>query len=314
MRAQRVQRLFYSYVKGFSPDSRELAEAGFVWKQDGENAELAFPGEKASLWENYVAAHLPCGYWNEYLQEDSVVFLFQLPDGFRRYEVYDFRNEEVLSLCNKLCGCTFPSLREMLMENALYRPVIEVRKLVEIPFEQMGTCPLQTARLVLRRFSMEDAAAVFQGWTGDPGTSRFVMAAPHASLSETEQLLETYQHAYQRKDFYMWAITWENMVVGYVSATEQQSNTRSISIGYCLNRRYWGRGFATEAASAVIDYLFGQGFYRVFGYYHPLNPASGRVLQKCGMKFEGVIRGGSMLAGEICDCVQYSRLRWDPCI
>ena len=84
MRAQRVQRLFYSYVKGFSPDSRELAEAGFVWKQDGENAELAFPGEKASLWENYVAAHLPCGYWNEYLQEDSVVFLFQLPDGFRR--------------------------------------------------------------------------------------------------------------------------------------------------------------------------------------------------------------------------------------
>ena len=58
-------------------------------------------------------------------------------------------------------------------------------------------------------------------------------------------------------------------------------------------------------------YLFQMGFNRVFSYHNPLNPASGRVMRKCGMQLEGVIRGGSMLAGEICDCVQYAILRAD---
>jgi ribosomal-protein-alanine N-acetyltransferase len=50
---------------------------------------------------------------------------------------------------------------------------------------------------------------------------------------------------------------------------------------------------------------------RDYLYHNPLNPARGKVMQKCGMKFEGRIRGGSLLAGEICDCLQYSILKMD---
>lgn len=71
-------------------------------------------------------------------------------------------------------------------------------------------------------------------------------------------------------------------------------------------------GLSVKAYDGVImERFFSLGFNRVFSYHNPLNPASGKVMQKSGMKFEGRIRGGSLLAGEICDCLQYSILRSD---
>lgn len=176
---------------------------------------------------------------------------------------------------------------------------------------QTGTRPLITRRLRLRRFSEDDAPLVFARWSGDAFNSRFVMARPHADVSQTREMLRRYAEMYANVDFYMWAIELDGELAGYVCANELNLEIRSACIGYCITRSHWGQGIATEAARAVTWYLFQMGFNRVFSYHNPLNPASGRVMRKCGMQLEGVIRGGSMLAGEICDCVQYAILRSD---
>lgn len=176
---------------------------------------------------------------------------------------------------------------------------------------QTGTRTLLTQRLKLRRFTLEDAPTVFARWSGDAFNSRFVMTRPHADVGETRCMLAEYEALYARADFYMWAIELDGELVGYVCANELNPEIRAACIGYCITQARWGQGIATEAARAVAWYLFQMGFNRVFSYHNPLNPASGRVMRKCGMQLEGVIRGGSMLAGEICDCVQYAILRED---
>ena len=87
----------------------------------------AFPKESSHIWEDFIAGHLELGYWNEYLTEDKVVFLFQLEDGIKRYEVYNFENDEVLALCEKLCQCKMESLEKMLCENHYYKKILADR-------------------------------------------------------------------------------------------------------------------------------------------------------------------------------------------
>ena len=112
---------FCSYAMGMGEEILALENEGFSIQRDGENYTAVFPAEKASRWEAFVREHLQVGFWNEYLAGDRVVFLFHLAEGFRRYEVFGYQDEEVHTLCEKLCECALPSLREMLEGNWFYR-------------------------------------------------------------------------------------------------------------------------------------------------------------------------------------------------
>lgn len=102
----------------------ELTAKGFEITKDGSNYMVAFPREKSSAWETFISNHLELGYWNEYLTEYGVIFLFRLDDGIKRYEVNNFNNNEVLALCEKLCECKFVSLKHMLTGNHYYKGII----------------------------------------------------------------------------------------------------------------------------------------------------------------------------------------------
>lgn len=116
--------MYHSYVMGIDDAIYALAAEGFTIRNDGSNYMVAFPKEKCSQWEVFISNHLELGYWNEYLTEDRVVFLFRLEDGIRRYEVHNFDNDEVLYLCERLCECKFVSLRHMLTGNHYYKEII----------------------------------------------------------------------------------------------------------------------------------------------------------------------------------------------
>lgn len=103
--------MYHSYVMGIDDSIQALKEKGFDIKNDGSNYMVAFPRENSSIWESFILQHLELGYWNEYLTEDGVVFLFHLDDGIKRFEVHNFSSNEVLSLCEKLCECKFESLK-----------------------------------------------------------------------------------------------------------------------------------------------------------------------------------------------------------
>ena len=85
---------------------------------------LLFKKNKESIWEDFITKHLEVGYWNEYLTEDKVIFLFHLEDEIKRYEVYNFDNDEVLALCEKLCECKFDSLESVLIGNHYYKRIL----------------------------------------------------------------------------------------------------------------------------------------------------------------------------------------------
>ena len=168
---------------------------------------------------------------------------------------------------------------------------------------------MATNRLTLRRFTVDDTNEVFEKWTSSYDSEFW--EPPHKNIEETEQMINEYLKNYNNKDWYMWAVVFQNELIGLVCGNEINEDIRSICIGYCLTKSCWNNGFATEASNALIKYFFDIGFNRVFSYHNPLNPSSGRVMQKCGMTFEGRIRGGSLFNGEICDCLQYSILRSD---
>ena len=117
--------MYYTYVMGMDNTIFELEKQGFVIEPEWGNYKVSFPETKADLWEEFIKRHLEVEYWNEYLTEDKVVFLFHLADGFRRYEVENYENDEVLNLCQQLCDCKFESLKKMLSDNSFYSTIIK---------------------------------------------------------------------------------------------------------------------------------------------------------------------------------------------
>ena len=120
-----LSQMYHSYVMGIDSSIMELENQGFDIQNDGGNFMVSFPKEKSDVWEEFIKQHLEFEYWNEYLAEDKVVFLFHLEEGIKRYEVNNYENDEVLALCEKLCECKFESIRAMLVGNHFYKKVLE---------------------------------------------------------------------------------------------------------------------------------------------------------------------------------------------
>jgi len=81
------------------------------------------------------------------------------------------------------------------------------------------------------------------------------------------------------------------------------------TIGYWIGREYWNKGYATEAASILLGYVFDvMKFHKVDSHHFARNPASGRVLEKLGMKREGLLRGHIKKSGVWEDIIEYGIL------
>ena len=95
-----------------------------------------------------------------------------------------------------------------------------------------------------------------------------------------------------------------------LSDIEQQHSRAEM--GYWIAIKFWNRGFATEAARAVLDYSFSDlDLQRIFAHHFKRNPASGKVLEKIGMQKEGVLRSHIKKWGKFEDLVVYGILRSD---
>ncbi len=171
---------------------------------------------------------------------------------------------------------------------------------------------LRTERLVLRSFTERDVDAVL-AYAGDPEVSRYIgfLPVPYAR-SDAERFLaqilleDTAKHA-------RYAIELDGDVIGCSNLDIVPDHERA-ELGYLLRHDAWGRGFATEAASAVRDHGFRHyGLSLVHAHADPRNPASLRVLAKLGFTHEGTLRRRWRLRGESIDVVSYSQTReeWD---
>ncbi|MCL2462267.1 MAG: GNAT family N-acetyltransferase [Defluviitaleaceae bacterium] len=151
----------------------------------------------------------------------------------------------------------------------------------------MGTQPLETDRLLLRRYEMPDAEDMFRNWVTDAEAARFWGWEPHKDIGETKALLSGWISEYERPDVYHWVIVLKSnsQAIGYIYLNEIDGVEESVSVHFLLGRKYWNQGIMTEASARVITFAFSVlGVKKVCSRHHIDNPASGRVQQKCGMR------------------------------
>lgn len=149
-----------------------------------------------------------------------------------------------------------------------------------------GTVVLETERLILKKFKMEDAEEVFNNWTSDDEVSKYVRWSTHKNIEETKQYLEMTMEKYRNNEF-EWAISLKNTgeLIGAMSAFINPEDNR-YELGYNIARKHWRNGYTTEALRRVMDYLINDVGIKKFRCSHAkLNPASGAVMQKVGFKY-----------------------------
>ena len=170
---------------------------------------------------------------------------------------------------------------------------------------------LKTRDLILRPFALRDAEDLF-ACVSDASVARFVLWSPHTSLSDTRSYLREMRRLYREGLPSSWAIVHaaSGKVIGSIGVMWLSAENRSAEVGYSMARAYWNRGLMTQALSAVLDSLFHTlRLHRVEGQCDVRNPASGRVMEKCGMKLEGVLHGRIFNKGEFIDTALYARIQ-----
>ena len=156
-----------------------------------------------------------------------------------------------------------------------------------------GTLRIDTQRLILRDFVEGDLDAVCGFWC-DPEVTRWTDFAAETRL-EAEQWLESviFHNRQQPRLAYNLAmvVRREDRVVGWIGigpAARTEPAERELSAGFCLGHEWWGQGLMTEALGATLAFAFeGLAARRVSAQCYPANIASGRVMEKAGMRFEG---------------------------
>lgn len=167
---------------------------------------------------------------------------------------------------------------------------------------------IDTERLLLRPFTDNDAEEMFKNWTWDERVSRYCRWHPHGSIQETKELLKMYKSQTEKGFDYRWGITLRdgNDLIGVIDVIDLSEDKKTAEIGYNLAYDYWNNGYATEALGGVINNLFNNGVDRIIGKHHIDNPDSGRVMEKCNMRFTGLSKTQAKFGSdEECDVKCY---------
>lgn len=144
-----------------------------------------------------------------------------------------------------------------------------------------------TSRLYLRKFALEDAEAMFLTWANDPEVTKYMTWNPHGDVSLTKQIISMWVNEYNDEKTYKWAICLKEtgQLIGSIDVVEYVDGCPVI--GYCLGREFWNKGYMSEAAQSVLDYLRFEGFKHILIEAMPENIGSNRVIQKLGFKSTG---------------------------
>jgi RimJ/RimL family protein N-acetyltransferase len=150
---------------------------------------------------------------------------------------------------------------------------------------------IQTDRLHLRWHVEADAEEIFARYAHDPEVTRYLCWKPHQTLDDTLTFQREKAADRDQGVGFGWLIRSREsrLVLGMVGF---KIDKHTADLGYCLARDAWGQGYATEAARAVISTMrqHGSEIWRIEALCHVANKASARVLEKAGLRHEGILR------------------------
>ena len=162
---------------------------------------------------------------------------------------------------------------------------------------------LTTPRLTLRKMLVSDTEDMY-AYAGRLEVTQYLTWYPHPDRGYTKEYLQYLGNRYAAGMFYDWAIVYEPdcKMVGTCGFTSFNCSADSAEVGYVLNPEYWGKGIAREALQRVLRFGFEElGLHRIEAKYIQGNERSRKLMERVGMKFEGIMREGMLIKGNYVD-------------
>jgi len=132
---------------------------------------------------------------------------------------------------------------------------------------------------------------MYKNYATDERVTKFLTWKPYKSIEDIETFLSDVINKYTCRSVYHWAIEINNEIIGGISTVSIDEKNNNCELGYCIGYDYWNKGITSEALSAVMNFLFNEvGMHRITAKHDIENPASGKVMQKCNMTYEGKLR------------------------
>ena len=181
--------------------------------------------------------------------------------------------------------------------------------------KHQGTKKLETNRLILRQFVIGDAEAMYNHWASDADVTKYLMWPTHETIGTSNRVLAEWTIQYGQDDYYQWAIVLKengDKPIGSIAVIHKDDSVEMVHIGYCIGKRWWKQGITSEALSALVKFFFEKvGVNRIESRHDPENPNSGKVMKKCGLKYEGTHREDAWNNQGRCDSAVYAILAGD---
>ena len=180
--------------------------------------------------------------------------------------------------------------------------------------KHLGTKTIETDRLVLRKFNLDDANNMFRNWASDKEVTKYLTWSTYTSIEEAEKIIGMWIKDYYSQDFYQWCIELKESgeAIGSISVVNIKEDICSVELGYCIGQKYWGQGITSEAFAALIPFFFEEVQVNRIEARHDINNLkSSRVMEKCGLIKEGVQKQGIKSNSGISDSVIYGLVRDD---
>lgn len=165
---------------------------------------------------------------------------------------------------------------------------------------------IHTKRLTLKKITESDAEDVFE-YSSDPEVSKYLLWYPHKNIEYTKEYLYRLKNDYRIGRYYDWGVYIrggenDGKMIGTCGFTSFDLYNNSAEVGYVLNRNFWGQELSSEALKAVIEFGFEKLLlHRIEAKFILDNVNSKKVMEKCQMTYEGVLRSSMMVKGDYKD-------------
>lgn len=177
-----------------------------------------------------------------------------------------------------------------------------------------GTQAIETERLILRKYTLNDVEAMYNNWGRYNECFEYLPWEPCASIHEAEERIKRWIELYKDNTFYQWCIEpKENKEsIGFINLHNIDEDNLSAETTYILSPKFWNKGIMTEALRAVLGYGFEvMGLNRISADYFSGNDGSQKVMIKNNMIYEGTSRERYCKSGVFYDSIQYAVLKKD---
>ena len=170
---------------------------------------------------------------------------------------------------------------------------------------------IETERLILRNLTEGDINDVFE-YTSDPEVAKYVPWEYHKSIDTSKSFVEYTINNYNSGNLANWGIVHkeDNKLIGGCGFVHWEPEHFKAEVGYTLARKYWGKGLVSEAVRTLLKFGFERMYLnRIQAKCVTENIGSARVMEKNGLKFEGITRQSVFRKGRFWDMKLYSILR-----